>query len=240
MARDVDRAIARFDEVLDRLPGGIGRGAATRTIRRTVTNAGRRARRAMIAGAVLLAGLLAYSLFVGGIGIVGFLLAALLLPMCMIIAASAPLMREIAPAELKKAAPAVLPGRTEAWLDQRRRDLPRLAAPTLDRISERLATIGPQLAKVPEMDPLAQDISRLLNTHLPELVERYAAVPPALRTLPDSDGGPSIERRLVDGLKTVDGELARVSDSLAAGDRDAFLIQGKFLENRYKDGDVGT
>ena len=89
------------------------------------------------------------------------------------------------------------------------------------------------------MDPLAQDVSRLLNTHLPELVERYAKVPPSLRAAPDPDGGPSIEARLVEGLKTVDTELARVSDALAAGDRDAFLIQGKFLENRYKDGGVG-
>ena len=236
---EIDRRIARFDEVLDRLPGGIGRGVNTRRIQRTLSNGARRARRAVIAAAMLLAGLLVYSLFVGGIGIAGFLLAALLVPLCMIIAASAPLGGGVAPAELRKAAPAVLPARASVWLDQHRPDLPRLAAPTLDSISAKLNAIGPQLATIPAMDPMAQDIGRLLNTHLPELVERYTKVPEALRRAPGDDGGPSIEARLVEGLKTVDAELGRVSGSLAAGDRDAFLIQGKFLENKYKDGGVG-
>lgn len=235
MSREIDRRIQRFDEVLDRLPGGFNRTAQTRRIQRTVTNAGRRMRRAMIAGAMLIAGLLAYSLFIGGIGIVGFLLAAVLVPMCMIIAASAPLGdSDVAPAELKKTPVAQLPKRAEIFLDARRRDLPRLAAPTLDRISQQLNTLGPQLAAVPEMSATAQDVGRLLNTHLPELVERYAKVPPGLRSKPDEDGGPSIEARLVEGLKTVDAELARASEALAAEHRDAFLVQGKFLENRYK------
>lgn len=235
MARDVDRAIARFDEVLDRLPGGINRTAQTRRIRRTVTNAGRRFRRGVIAVAIELLALLAYSLFIGPIGVVGFALAVLLIPLLFIIAASLPLGdTDVAPAELKKTPPAQLPRRTEIFLEARRRDLPRLAAPTLDRIAQQLNTLGPQLAAVPEMSATAQDVSRLLNTHLPELVERYAKVPPPLRGQPDADGGPSIEARLVEGLKTVDAELARASEALAAEHRDAFLIQGKFLENRYK------
>ena len=235
MSREVDRRIARFDEVLDRLPGGFNRTAQTRRIHRTVTRAGRRVRRGVIAVAVELLALLVYSLFVGPIGVFGFLLAMLLIPLLFVIAASLPLgSDDVAVAELKKTPPAQLPKRAEIFLDARRRDLPRLAAPTLDRISAQLNTLGAQLAAVPEMDPIAQDVSRLLNTHLPDLVERYAKVPPALRTAPDEDGGPSIEKRLVDGLKTVDAELARASEQLASNDRDAFLIQGKFLENRYK------
>ena len=240
MASEVDRAIARFDEVLDRLPGGFNRTAQTRRISRTVSNAGRRLRRGLYAVAALLAVLLAYTLFVGAIGIGGFLLAALLLPLAFVVGMILPLGgADIETPALKKLPPAELPARTDVWLEARRRDLPRLAAPTLDRISARLNSIGPQLAAVPAMDPLAQDIGRLLNTHLPELVERYRKVPPAMRHAPGDDGGPSIEARLVEGLKTVDAELARASDNLAAGDRDAFLIQGKFLENRYTPPRVG-
>ena len=235
MSREVDRAIARFDEVLDRMPGGITRTAQTRRIQRTVTNAGRRIRRGIVAVAVELLALLAYSLFIGPIGVVGFALAVLLIPLLFMVAASLPLGgTDVAPAELRKTPPAQLPKRAGIFLDARRRDLPRLAAPTLDRISAQLNTLGPQLAAVPELDPVAQDVGRLLNTHLPELVERYTKVPPGMRSAPDADGGPSIEKRLVEGLKTVDAELARASESLAAGDRDAFLVQGKFLENRYK------
>ncbi len=234
MSREVDARIRRFDEVLDRLPGGVARGITGRRIQRTVTNAGRRARRGVIVVAIELLTLLAYSLFIGPVGVVGFALAVLLIPLLFIIAASLPLRNaDVAPDELKKTPPAQLPRRAEIWLDARRDQLPRLAAPTLDRISAQLNTLGPQLAAVPEMNPVAQDVGRLLNTHLPELVERYTKVPPAMRTAPDADGGPSIEKRLVEGLKTVDAELARASEALAAGDRDAFLIQGKFLENRY-------
>lgn len=242
MAREVDRAIARFDEVMNRLPGADHHAisARSRRISRTVSNAGRRLRRGLYAVAALLAALLAYTLFVGAIGIGGFLLAALLLPLAFVLGMLLPLSgADIETPALKKLPPAELPARTDIWLDARRRDLPRLAAPTLDRISAKLNSLQPQLAAVPAMDPLAQDIGRLLNTHLPELVERYQKVPPEMRRLPGDDGGPSIEARLVEGLKTVDDELARVSDNLAAGDRDAFLIQGKFLENRYKEPQPG-
>ena len=239
MSREIDARIQRFTEVLDRLPGGEARAVHGRRIRRAVSNAGRRARRAMIAVAVLLAALLVYSLFIGPIGIVGVGLAFLLLPLIAILAASLPLGGEIAPEMLKKATPAVLPAQADRWLDSRRAELPRLAAPTLDRISAQLNVIGPQLAAVPEMNPLAQDVSRLLNKHLPELVERYTKVPAGMRTQPDSDGGPSIEKRLVEGLKTVEGELARVSESLSRDDKDAFLVKNQFLEDRYKaDGEV--
>lgn len=243
MAREVDRAIARFDEVMNRLPGADPHAisARSRRISRTVSNAGRRLRRGLIAVALLLAGLLAWSILAGAIGIGGFLIAALLVPMVFIIAMVAPLRgAEIETPALKKLPPAELPARTDVWLDARRRDLPRLAAPTLDAISAKLNALQPQLAAVPAMDARAQDVGRLLNSHLPELVERYRKVPPELRRTPAEDGGPSIEARLVEGLKTVDTELARVSENLAADDRDAFLIQGKFLENRYKEPQDGV
>ena len=105
MSREVDARIRRFDEVLDRLPGGIGRGVTTRRIQRTVTNAGRRFRRGVIAVAVELLALLAYSLFIGPIGVVGFLLAMLLIPLLFVIAASLPLRNtDVVPEILKKTA----------------------------------------------------------------------------------------------------------------------------------------
>jgi hypothetical protein len=48
----------------------------------------------------------------------------------------------------------------------------------------------------------------------------------------DSDGR-TIESTLVEGLRVVAGELARASDALAAADREAVVVQGKFLEKRY-------
>lgn len=133
---------------------------------------------------------------------------------------------------ITRSAPAQLPASTDAWLDRRRRALPALAAPQIDSISARLAVLEPQLAKLPANDPVAADLNRLLGQHLPELVDRYTKVPPAQRKTPAPDGS-NIEKRLIDGLGVVDNELARVSEQLAEGDRDAFLIQGRFLESRY-------
>ena len=38
---------------------------------------------------------------------------------------------------------------------------------------------------------------------------------------------------LVDGLGLIEAELVRVNERMSASDRDAFAVQGKFLESRY-------
>ena len=76
-------------------------------------------------------------------------------------------------------------------------------------------------------------MNRLLGKHLPELVDRYEKVAPAQRKVATVPGGPTIERQLIDGLSLIEAELVRVNDQLGKDDRDAFAVQGKFLENRY-------
>jgi hypothetical protein len=126
-----------------------------------------------------------------------------------------------------------LPAVTDAWLDRQRDALPRLAAPQVDAISAMLGTLETQLAQVPPADPVAQDLSRLLGKHLPELVERYTRVPADQRARTIDPEGRTLETTLIDGLKVVEAELSRASDALAAADRDALMVQGKFLESRY-------
>jgi hypothetical protein len=90
-----------------------------------------------------------------------------------------------------------------------------------------------QLSRVPPTNPIAQDLSRLLGKHLPELVERYTRVPPDQRSRTVDSDGRTVESTLVEGLKVVAAELSRASDALAAADREAMVVQGKFLEKRY-------
>jgi hypothetical protein len=137
------------------------------------------------------------------------------------------------PRALADAPPAALPAVTDAWLDRQRDALPRLAAPQVDAISAMLGTLETQLAQVPPADPVAQDLSRLLGKHLPELVERYTRVPADQRARTIDPEGRTLETTLIDGLKVVEAELSRASDALAAADRDALMVQGKFLESRY-------
>ncbi|MGI4881008.1 MAG: hypothetical protein ACRYG4_26405 [Janthinobacterium lividum] len=246
--RDVEEMIERASGYLDNFAlteplarglreGKAGRDARRRRARRKAQRAIRQVQRMaiFIVGVVLLT--LFYGIGIGPIG-VGALMAIVLATILGVIALGIfPRDDVVEPVKLATAKPAVLPSQVDAWLDAKRRSLPALAAPKVDAISAQLAALGPQLASVPAGDPTALELNRLLGKHLPELVDRYEKVAPAQRKVATIPGGPTIERQLVDGLGLIEAELGRVNDKLGAEDRDAFLVQGKFLENRYgKDG----
>lgn len=246
--RDTEEMLDRASAVLDRMPllaplaqgirdGRSGRDAARRRRERRAKRIGRKAVRMALTIISVILGTIIWGLFVGPIG-AGGLMLLILATICALIALGIfPGEEVIAPVKLATARPAVLPSQVDAWLDAKRRALPALAAPKVDAISAQLAALGPQLAAVPAGDPTALELNRLLGKHLPELVDRYEKVAPAQRKSATVDGGPTIERQLVDGLGLIEAELARVNDQLGKDDRDAFAVQGKFLENRYgKDG----
>jgi hypothetical protein len=234
---DPGSTIDRNEERLARLARG---EAMQRARRRRVERQAKRAGGRVVRGGGVIAaialGLLLWGLIIGPVGTTVLVLAVLVGALAAVGAAvwdgpdPTPDLRADAP-------PAVLPAATDVWLDRQRRNLPALAAPQVDAISARLATLETQLARVPVGDPVAQDLSRLLGKHLPELVERYTRIPSEQRARTIESDGRSLDATLVEGLKAVETELARASDSLAAADRDAVRIQGKFLEARYKDGD---
>lgn len=198
-------------------------------------NMGKRVTRGMLTFFAALAAFIVYGWMAGGAGIGLFLLALLLVP----IAGIAGMLLPIGGPDvdrIDRATPAELPGITEAFLDKQRRQLPRLAAPQLDGIAVQLAALETQLARVPADHPVAQDIGRLLGNHLPELVDRYTRIPPIQRANLVEHDGRTPEATVVDGLKTVEAELARASAQLAESDRDGLRVQGKFLEARYGEG----
>lgn len=245
MARTVrtpEEMVARVDEVMSRIPllapfGKGSREVAIRRARRKAERIGRKATRMALTIIAVIVATIFFGLFTGGIG-TGALLSVILLTIiaCIMIGIFP---RDLAPEPMKlaNAKPAVLPAQVDRWLDAKRRALPALAAPKVDAISAQLAALGPQLAAIPAGDPTALELNRLLGKHLPDLVDRYEKVAPAQRKAASLSGGPTIERQLVDGLGLIEAELARVNERLGADDRDAFAIQGKFLETRYgKDG----
>jgi phosphate/sulfate permease len=198
-------------------------------------NMGKRVTRGFLAFLAALVAFTVYGWTAGGAGIGLFLLALILVPMAgiagMLLPIGGPDGRNI-----DKAQPAELPAITEAFLERQRRQLPRLAAPQLDGIAVQLAALETQLARVPADHPVAQDIGRLLGNHLPELVDRYTRIPPIQRANVVEHDGRTPEATVVDGLKTVEAELARASALLAETDRDGLRVQGKFLEARYGEG----
>ncbi len=246
--RDAEEMIERASDYLDRFAltaplaqgmreGRAGRDARRRRAKRKAQRIGQKAVRMALTAIGVLVATVFYGLLIGPIGIGALLSIMLATVIAMILLGVYPRDTAPEPVRLATAKPAVLPAQVDAWLDAKRRDLPALAAPKVDAISAQLAALGPQLASVPAGDPTALELNRLLGKHLPELVDRYEKVAPAQRKSATVPGGPTIERQLVDGLGLIEAELVRVNDKLGAEDRDAFLVQGKFLENRYgKDG----
>lgn len=232
---DPGTTIDRNEERLARMARGEAlQRARSRRVQRKAKQAGGRAVRAGGVIAAIVLGMLLWGLIIGPIGTTVLVLAVLFGGMAAMAAAiwDGP---DQTPDLSVEVPPAVLPATTDVWLDRQRRNLPALAAPQVDAISARLATLETQLSRVPAGDPVAQDLSRLLGRHLPELVERYTRIPSEQRARTIEADGRSLDATLVEGLKAVETELARASESLAASDRDAVRIQGKFLEARYKD-----
>jgi hypothetical protein len=231
---DADEIVARNDERLHRMNmADVARRGRARRRQMAAENAGKRLKRAGFVGGGVVAVLLLYGLVIGPIGTTGLILAVLLGLAGMVMAGvwnqNVP-----QPQDLAEASPNAMPAATEAWLYRQR--LPAKASPQIDAIGALLATLETQLSRVPPADPIAQDLARLLGKHLPDLVERYTRVPIDQRSRTIDSDGRTIETTLIDGLKIVEAELARASEALSAADRDAVLVQGKFLEKRYRDG----
>ena len=185
------------------------------------------ARRMFFATLAILVAAVAWGLIVGPIGAGGVMavaMAVLLAWVGMIIFTAEP---ESSAEELPKVELKALPARTEQWLEAQRPALPAPANRLLDQIGVRLEGLTPCLQGLNEREPAAAEVRRLVGEELPELVRGYQRVPQQLRRQ-----GP--DAQLVEGLRVVESELARMTAQLASGDLDKLATQGKYLELKYR------
>lgn len=139
-----------------------------------------------------------------------------------------PPLQVTAPAEV-----ALLPARTEEWLEEQRARLPDGAAESIDSLLLQFEDLTPQLQGLDPQQPAVVELRRLLAEELPELVHGYQRVPRKLQQQA-SHGGTTPERQLIDGLETIDKQLARIHERLAAEDLRALATQQRYLELKYK------
>jgi hypothetical protein len=232
VARDVSQMLGRADEALKRLgQTPEGRAAALRRTQRQAKSVVQRiANAGMAVGGIALAALL-FAMFIAPLGVNGFLLL-----MLAVVGVGGwfllrrPQAEMPTPQAMKNADLAAIPRRVEAWLERQRRSLPSRASRLIDEILLRLEVLGEQLGQVPTGQPIAGDARRLIGEHLPRLVDTYLKVPQAYRT-----PGSEPEQQLLEGLVTIADELRRLSEQLVRGDLDALAVEGKFLEQRYKE-----
>ena len=100
-----------------------------------------------------------------------------------------------------------------------------------------LPLLEKRLETLDGLDPLAQDARRLMGQHLPDLIERYEKVPTNFRREQDAEGL-TVEDRLLRGLGAAREAIDDMGKKLAASDVSAFETQGRFIESRYKDGEL--
>jgi len=233
-SRQVDHAIARFDEVM----GRIDRTAASRAAEsRQFARSGRvwmhRAIGAAIAVGLIMAATTVIGVILNGIGLGGFVLS-------LVAMAAAALFflvprREKPIVDYKDDMPnQAVVQRLDTLLVRKRAALPAPAARRIDAISQQLPLLESRLGQTELLDPLAQDARRLMGKHLPELIERYERVPAAYRSERDSEGL-TVDERLVQGLDAAKSALDDLGRKLAHEDLAAFETQGRFIETRYKE-----
>ena len=236
--RSVDDAIARFDEYSARLDGHtpLLSPARRRRLSRSAASLGRRVANIGMALAALIVATIGFAFIVGPIGL-GGLFAVVLAALCILVFFSAwPQEKAALPYNDKMPTPQVL-HRLDDYLHRRRAALPAPAARKLDTIGAQLPLLESRLGTLDPLDPLAQDARRLMGKHLPELIDRYERVPAQYRQERDGEGL-TVDERLLASLDAANAALADIGSRLAQGDVDAFQTQGRFIENRYRDGGV--
>lgn len=234
--RNVDEAIARFDEYSARLDGHTPAvsSARARHFTRSAASFGRRLANIGMAIGALIVAAMAWGIFIDPIGWTGLFLVVVATIFILIFFSVVGGEKQEKP--FKEGMPNQEVVRTlDAFLHRRRSSLPAPAAMRVDAISQRLPLLETRLSEVNELDPVAQDARRLMGRHLPELIERYQRVPPAYRQERDGEGM-TVDERLVASLEAAREALDDIAAKLTREDLDAFETQGRFIESRYKDG----
>jgi len=227
----------RAEEVLERIRSRTS-PRAIKAHRRRVVGFFRRLKYAFFAVlAVALAGGLVGA-FITPLGIWGFFLMMVAMAIVFFGIMGWPQAPEPTPQQMARSDLPLLPSQTERYLEAQRPALPAPAQRLADEIGIKLETIGPQLAQLDPREPAAFEFRKLMAEELPELVEGYKRVPEAMRR--SERNGSSPDRQLIDGLKVVDEELARMSEQLISGDLNKLATQGRYLELKYRGEDGET
>jgi len=129
---------------------------------------------------------------------------------------------------------ALLPAHTDTWLESQRALLPLASQRRLDGIGIKLEALRIQLKDAAQTEkPTFAAVRRLLNDELPELINSYRRLPRELTHKP-THGGSTPENQLVDGLATIEEQLAKLQEEIAADDVRALATHQHYLDLKYK------
>ena len=229
---------AQFAQRDDR--GDLGSMVRRRPGKRSTAATARKITHIGIAVAVVLVGMVVLGLLIDGIGLTGLFIAlALMLAAILFIGLRpSPAARPVAAYKEDMSNQAVVQ-RLGTLLRRHRGQLPPLAGQRADAFTAQLPMLERQLADLNPLDPLAQDARRLIGQHVPDLITRYERVPAQYRRERDGDGM-SVDERLVSGLDAARSAIDDLGRQLSKQEVDEIETQGRFIESRYRDDELGT
>ena len=116
--------------------------------------------------------------------------------------------------------------------------LPEPALASLHSIQTTLADLLPRLRELEVSGALSVEsaftVEETLRRYLPEMLTSYIKLPPAFaRTQPLKDGR-TASTTLVDQLQMLDDSLKQVAQEAFAGDAEALVNSGRFLERKLR------
>jgi len=231
---DPHRIMADAEALLQRVSPE-GRRLAQRERQRRNRALLRALKRGVVATLAILLATGIVGLVIGPIGQLGFLLALIMMAIAWVVVLAISHEPAATTQSLAVADIAMLPQKTEAWLQRQRAALPAPAQRLVDGIGVKLEALSPQVAGLDPREPAAAEVRKLLSVELPELIDGYTRVPLNLRQ--DAGNGLAPDKQLVEALSVVDSELARMSADLASGDLRKLATQGRYLQLKYKDED---
>lgn len=175
---------------------------------------------------------MAVGIAIDGIGFAGLFFTALACVMVAALLLRYPRLKVPTREQLSEGSLKSIVGKTELWLEARRKQLPPPAARLIDHIGIQLDALGLQLDQVSENQPAAVEIRKLVGEHLPDIVNSYTAIPAHLRG-EAAPGGGSPDAVLADSLSRISGEIDAVTRQLATGSIDDLAIKARYLDYRY-------
>ena len=116
--------------------------------------------------------------------------------------------------------------------------LPEPALASLHSIQTTLADLLPRLRELEVTGALSVEsaftVEETLRRYLPEMLTSYVKLPPAFaRTQPLKDGR-TATKTLIDQLQMLDDSLKQVAQEAFAGDAEALVNSGRFLERKLR------
>jgi hypothetical protein len=228
MPTNVDRQIARSAELLQRV--------SSRQLGKRARSAKRRIKRAVQYATISVTAIILVTLgwaILSPIGIGGVLIMFLAIFAALMLSVLLSGERKVRTADLGRVEIMALPAATERWLDAQRRTLPAPAMPILDRISERLEALAPQLQRLNPNESTAHEVHALLSEHLPQLVTDYQSIPRGMQR--EAYNGRIPDQQLIEGLTVIESEIGEVTGQLARGDLDSLATHTRYLELKYQE-----